>query len=553
VPYRRIAYDRVAIIALIAIGVGIPLWLAAAAGAIGVPTLDDWVYTRAAETLYRTGTVSVAMHSAAFLGQLLLVQPFMWLFGGGPWAFPLFGLLMTAIGIATTYLLARQFLRASSAVLVVVLVIAFPGFGREATSFLTDVPAFTFEMLCLLFGVRWLREGRSRSTLIVAVGMGLAAVSIREFAIAAPVAILIAAWARSRPSDRPWLLVLSFLTAVSGAIIVLGSSLADRVAPGTAEHSLSLVSAAFATSAAVLLPAALVRTSRSLNILSARHLIVAAGVVCIAVAEPMVGNIWTSRGVGEQLLLAGDRGPIFGESAWALFQHVAIFAAILLAALIFVYAERNTTQRSLPNISSYLRRTVRSRQAPLLLFLALHCCELAGYTQFGPVLDRYLYPIIPAAAILLLRGISRPFPYGRSLGFVHGAVLWLVAASFLLTTNSFAFDVARFRAGNGAVALGYDAALVDAGYEWVGYHATGPGRTIPITYGLMWYDDFVPASHPCAVVSNTALTGDTLRLIRVNQFAYRQFLFFGPAEPLFLYGVMVEGCPIPPNAEESAQ
>jgi hypothetical protein len=29
----------------------------------------------------------------------------------------------------------------------------------------------------------------------------------------------------------------------------------------------------------------------------------------------------------------------------------------------------------------------------------------------------------------------------------------------------------------------------------------------------------------------------------VDRSAYLQFLFFGPAEPLYLYGALVDGCP----------
>jgi len=39
----------------------------------------------------------------------------------------------------------------------------------------------------------------------------------------------------------------------------------------------------------------------------------------------------------------------------------------------------------------------------------------------------------------------------------------------------------------------------------------------------------------------------------VDRSAYLQFLFFGPAEPLYLYGALVDGCPPPPAAVAAAQ
>ena len=66
-------------------------------------------------------------HTAASIGQLVMVQPFLWLSGGNPWAFTAFGLAMGGIGLASTYLLARRFVGTGSAILVVLLVEAFPG------------------------------------------------------------------------------------------------------------------------------------------------------------------------------------------------------------------------------------------------------------------------------------------------------------------------------------------------------------------------------------------------------------------------------------------
>jgi hypothetical protein len=245
--------------------------------------------------------------------------------------------------------------------------------------------------------------------------------------------------------------------------------------------------------------------------------------------------------------LAGERAPVFSDTAWALFQHLALFAGILLAALISMRGAR-----ALAGVSSFstavllMRRFMRQQNAALVLFVVLYAGELVAYTQYGPIVDRYLYPLIPVAGILLLGGIEKPFEVSRSLALVHSAVGWLAVSAFLLAANSLAYDVARFRAGNTAVAMGYRSEVVDAGYEWVGFQAHGIGRLTPTNYGLNWYDEFLPASRPCALISNGPLGGDTLRLIRIDHSAYRQFLYFGPAQPLFLYGMIDAGCPVPP-------
>ena len=137
---------------LVVAAIAIPLGLAAYAGAVGLPSNDDWVYMRAATGVYETGQVGAFGHTTAFIGQLGLVQPFLWLSGGQPWAFTAFGLVMAGLGVACTYLLARRYLGIGSAVMVVLLVLAFPGFARSSASFMTDVPTYALMMLCLLLG-----------------------------------------------------------------------------------------------------------------------------------------------------------------------------------------------------------------------------------------------------------------------------------------------------------------------------------------------------------------------------------------------------------------
>ncbi len=81
---------------------------------IGLPSNDDWVYRRAADSLFRAGVIDMPGHTASAIGQIALVQPFLRLSGGQPWAFMAFGLTMASIGIASTYLLARRYIGMAS-------------------------------------------------------------------------------------------------------------------------------------------------------------------------------------------------------------------------------------------------------------------------------------------------------------------------------------------------------------------------------------------------------------------------------------------------------
>ena len=540
-------------------GVGIPLWMAAAAGAIGVPGNDDWVYMRAAGTLFRTGSVDMPGHSAAFIGQLVLVQPLLWLSGGDPWAFTAFGLVMALIGIVSTYLLARRFVGTGSAVMVVLLVLVFPGFARQTASFMTDVPAYAFVVLCLFLGTRWLQGEGGRVTLVASLTAGLVAVSIREFAIAAPTTILVVAWARNRADERAWLAgVSSILAAGLATVLIISASMPGHRAAGALDFwPVSQIGSAFATLAAVLLPAVALGMSRRMATLSPLHVILAAGLVSLVIvvpAEALLGNLWDSYGNGGDGLLSGTRAPVIGAGAWALSGQLAWFAAILVAALVLGWSQATFSRAS--SLSAATARAIqiaRSREAPLLLFLAAYAAELVVYAFVDPLYDRYLYPMVPAAAILLLRGSAEAAHFGRGRAFTHAAFAWLAVSAFVIAANSFAYDAARYRGGEAAVAMGYDARTVDAGYEWVGYHASGPGIPGSSSHALNWYDDYWPSLRLCALLSENPVERSDFRLIRVDRSAYLLYLFFGPAEPLYLYGIVADGCPPPPAAMVAAE
>jgi hypothetical protein len=542
---------------LLLAAIGIPLWLAASAGAIGLPSNDDWVYMHAAQSVFETGQVNMPGHTTAFVGQLALVQPFLWLSGDQPWAFMAFGLVMAAIGIACTYLLARRYLGIGSAVIVVLVVMAFPGFVRSSTSFMTDVPAYALIMLCLLLGTRWGENRGARASLVASLAAGLVAASIREFAFAAPLAILIAAWARSRASERVLLAGISAIFAVGVVgVLALSSSVGGHGGPATIKFAgLVVLGPAFATLAAVVLPATLLLVARRMSRLSREQILIGVALACLLIFDPngpLLGNLWTQYGYLGNNVLLGGRGPVIGAAAWGLSRQIALFAAILAAVAVLSLVQGSfarVTSRS--TTLALAARLASSREGPLIVFLLGYSAELVLFTLIGGLFDRYLYPIVPVAAILLLQS-AQPLRFGRSHALAHGALAWLFVSAFLITANSFAYDAARFREGEAAVALGYDATTVDAGYEWVGIHGTGTPSTELIPGGLTWWQDLWPSFRPCAMLSNTPLELEDYELIRENQAAYRQYLLVGPAQPLYLYGAHLEGCPTPRPVELSS-
>ena len=135
------------------------------------------------------------------VGQLLFTLPLMVVAGGSAWAFAASTAILSVVWVIASYDLARRVLPAPRAAFAVLTVLAIPGFLRFTTSYMTDVPTYAGEILCLTLGAAALRrtddEHRWR-WLTASLLVGCWAFSVREFALAAPVAVLIAAYASEK-------------------------------------------------------------------------------------------------------------------------------------------------------------------------------------------------------------------------------------------------------------------------------------------------------------------------------------------------------------------
>lgn len=544
VETSRLGRDDIFSVAFLVFAIsGVPLWLAAASGSIGLPTSDDWVYTAGAKSLFNSGSIQMPQHSAASVGQLVMVQPLLALSGGHPWAFTAFGLVMAALGATSAYLLARRFVGAGFAVLVTLLVVAFPGLARASASFMTDVPSFALIMLCLLQGMRWLDGRTSRVTLVTSLSLGVLAVSIREFAIAAPMAVLTAAWLRHRSEERVSMAVttVAFIGALAG-VLLAGASIPGREAVSPRLSGFLFLGPTYATLAAVLLPALAIGVGRRIASLRPGQVLLGAFVALSLVVIPwgsLDGNMWMQKGFAGDLLLSGVRSDVIDVGAWTLSRQVATFGVVLLAVATVLWGHHLFQgARSASGFVAAVLRVLRNREGLLVLFVLGYSVEIVVFAPFF-VYDRYLVPLVPVGAILLLRGRPQTSRLGPSLAMGHAAFAWLAVSALLIATNSFSYDAARWRAGTSAVAAGYDARSVDAGYEWIGTHSSGlPEPGVPAD-NMVWIGSRWALDRPCAVVSNDRLDDPSLRLIEVNEAAYRKFLFFGPQEGLFLYGSAV--------------
>ena len=586
--------DRWVVAGLIALAIGLPTIVGILSGSILIAHNDDFAYRRAALSLYETGRIQLTGWAVMTLvGLVVATQPLLWLADGAAWAFAATTAIFGLIGIIASYSLARRLLSPGLAGLAVLLAVLVPGFLIYTTAYMTEIPAIAMEMACLAIGAAALdrspAEGRW-ARLAVSLAIGCYAFSIRDYALAAPVAVLVAAAASDRAGRRrPYLLAALAVALVCIAINRYAASLPgqDSVGlelptPGTIRRVLDAIGlVAFTLSPA--LPIALRRWIPVWRRGRLRGAILGAAVgmglaaiinldrlLALFGAGPpdlptvFVGNVFTQHGSLDVGLFAGDRPVLYPQPGWDLLNAVAIVATFAALAFLgaFLVAERRRLRDALD-----LRARPAALGSPAGMLAVFSLVFAAGTIFLGLTVilfDRYTWPLVLPLAILSMARpdpppaaepdersgpgapawTARPHAHGAVTAVSGGLLALLAATSLALFLNSAAFDAVRWRMGDAAVELGFAPETVDAGFEWVGLHATGLANlTAPRAPSMTEYAVKFPSFHQCAVASSTPLDfpGFTLLVTRVR--AYRLLLFAGPAEPIYLYRVANEGCP----------
>ena len=220
--------------------------------------------------------------------------------------------------------------------------------------------------------------------------------------------------------------------------------------------------------------------------ISPAHVILGAGLVVLVFVlpyGPILGNYWIATGVvGNIPLLYGTRDPVIGAVAWAVSQQLALLAAILLAALAFRWGHGNLA--GVRTLRAAGERPVGSPGArgsaaalPGRLRRGAGAVRAGGLRSTTGISTRWSRWLRSCSC----EGRPRPLRVSRSLVFACGATAWLAVSAFLIAANSFAYDAARWRAGEAAVAIGYNPVTVDAGLGMgAGDHSAGfqePGST----------------------------------------------------------------------------
>jgi hypothetical protein len=492
VPTRR-EYLVVAAVAVAVIGIYVAI--AASHGVLGASRNDDWAYLRITTHLADTGEFRLdGWVNAMFIGQALVSLPVMVLFGQGILPLQMMVAVFAAVGLWATYAVARPWLGRRWTALSVACLAAGPVYGILAVSYMSDVPSYTLQMITLLVGIRAMRSAPVHlGWLAVALCVGIASFSIREFGLASGAAVAVyavaQAWAR-RQRLRPvvalvgfWLIAVTALyfwrsnlpntwpTRIDVSPAALGSA-ANSVWRSALTVGLFVSPVAFAASPVRLLRAMGQRLTRRTQVVLVLLTIAALATVPFR-GLGLIGN-HTGRRPAYSVTLPGDAPIMLPGPVWVLVLSVALYSTAVAVGLFALRVE--TLFRLRRSWRSGLASTAESGVHLVVLFVVLYAALLAAAVTLTGVelFDRYLLVLVPLSAALLARAgraeqMMRSIPGRRE----WVALLALVTIGVVAVDASAAFDGAKWRLGQAVQArTGWEAGSIDAGYEWYGYHQT---------------------------------------------------------------------------------
>lgn len=522
------------------LSVALPLVITWHFGALGIPRNDDWAFTRILFSWTRTGHLQLLdWNTQTLVGQLAIAVPVVKVFGTRIGALQAWVAILGGVGCCCLYAVLRRLLPRVSALAALGCLLVGPIYASLAGSFMSDVPAFAAASGCLWAGVMALeRRGWSfAGWLTGSAVLGFLALSIRQVAATAPVAVAVALFVVVRRGRRPegseraasierWASagVAVVFTIGTAALLVwrnglpFSNSIRLTVHPAFGPwgsyfyevlFTLALLSlpAVLRLSPVAVLRRALAVSRTATVVVAAGWAITVGGALYLSRASQvdlLLGNYVTRQGtVG---VLAGHRPDLLPDAAWTTLVAVTLYAVLVLALV--VVTRLPAARRSVHALRCGFS-VDSANVAGLVLggfgLLYVAALELAlGFTQVVPTggvapafsqtpYDRYLIPLVPIVVVLAWsdRSLFWPAPRVRRLVTAAGFGLFAVLG-LAYVVESASYDGARWAAASQLTRSGVPAESIDGGAEWVGFHAgtaavrhSGPS---PTSWAAMFRD-----------------------------------------------------------------
>lgn len=467
---------------------------AAFRGGLWIPHNDDWVYLHMAQWLHSGGTFVVESGSLTnAIGLVILIQPIALLFGDSVVVLQLTVAFLAAIAAVTTWSIIREILSRPWAIVSMASLLLSPIWLPLQFSFMTDVPAFAFQMFAIWAALKMRNStGIAKAFWFVgALMLAFVAFSIREYALVAGIAILLwGIFVSIRESRRyiPGNIVIAAVWIV--AVISLykwRTTLPGAIVSSPAMSMSDLKAAILQTLQTVIflglcaLPAALsfspVKAWIRLSWI-ARWAFLALSVAFIASSfyaqnhgGLVLGNYFTEFGPYAGTVPFGTPPRIFSPDVMTVIMFTGMVGCLFVLLLAAVLIDGLMRDSSLHNLKFLLDSLAgASGLIALTVVGTLSGVFLVVGVTTAPMMDRYFLPVlalIPALACLVICRFELEYP--RTFVAVGLGIVLLASVSLITFDTAMTVDGAKWKMGNLLVSQGFAAPTIDAGYEWYPY------------------------------------------------------------------------------------
>jgi len=489
---------------IVLLGGVVPVLLARNFHALGIPRNDDWAYILAAFRFADVGRINGhGWASMNLIGQLILSAPVVWLFGHRIAPLQLEVVVLGIVGLWATFDLAAHISSRRRALFVAALVAVGPMWASLSVSYMTDIPAFCLAMACLAVGVRAVSRDRVLPGLLcVSLLFGFLAFSVREYAIVAPLAVVLVAIWSAGPQRRAvitGIVALAVLLVLSALLFAWRRSLPDFAPSNPQRPTIASIKAAvsYAAQSAVLVgllvtPAILLAGPKKLLEYPWRRapramLLTAAGMGLVLGLE-----LFRRRhdaiylGPGNYVLPTGTFGNSNVGIRPFLLPSPLLAAMAVVGATSMVILACIVVQWALDTLQCFQERRFERPPCPGVTIVSL---SVGGYAVLCglpavfalPMYDRYLLPLVPLSSILVLHTRSDNFARTGAAQWAFGcSSLALVAlVGVVYAANSASFDGAKWKVAEEVTSPNTKPRQVDGGFEWNSFHQGRPVFTRP--------------------------------------------------------------------------
>jgi hypothetical protein len=515
------------------------LTIAFTSGNLGIPHNDAWSHSRIAVNYATTGEIQLlGWNRSALVGQIFVLG----VFGKSIVLQQIFVSLLSMLGLFAIYRILLEALGTNKAGIATLLITIWPGYALLTTSFMADMPMFSAIFMCLAIANHALKKD-SKWLYMFSLVIGLWAFTIREQALAAPVAILLVAIYKRKElvviSKR--ILTISFFVFIA----VLATFVAWRIQLPNSDGADftfrdngvlvafgGIVRGWFNLALIIGIP---VLFGNRLNLKSNRVRLSVLATFLLGIAALIysgINNFFLPNYLnifGSYAEALPPTAPLFPEYLWLALIVIAIVLGSLSAPIVFV---------NLRNVN------------PLVTtFTALTLIGTIGqFLTMQGVFDRYFIVFLPFLLSITLRGnFTSLLKQGNRISSALriGVVTFIAAISMALSLHSWSFDIARWNLASQLVSANIPADRINAGLEWQGYNSKQGvvnAEVIP-----SWGFDYLFNADSCRVISSLDLdqvvySRDTSAWDFVSEHSYPTYLYVGSSN-LYVFDTNSAGCP----------